>query len=377
MLHGTSLAELARLRPFRRRRISSYDRTGGNYDWYEIAAGETRPIAEIAGAGAIRHIWCTLLSYEEFFLRTIRLRMFWDGETEPSVDTPIGDFFGVGHGICTDFWSLPLTMSPDNGRGFNSYWAMPYGDGARIEIVNESGAPVNFYFYIDYEEYERLDDDLARFHAQWRRENPTASWGAELPLAYPLGKTVEGQRQLFEELWRVPNLSGADNYVLLEATGRGQYVGCNLNIDCFQQEKNDWYGEGDDMIFIDGETTPSIYGTGTEDYFNTAFCPRTPFSTPYHGLTLNSGDAQNPWRGKNSVYRFHIEDPIRFETSIKVTIEHGHANKLGNDYSSTAYWYQVEPHAPFPPMLPAAERLPRVYEVRTSLAELLPNRRER
>ncbi|HMS55063.1 MAG TPA: DUF2961 domain-containing protein, partial [Fimbriimonadaceae bacterium] len=154
--------------------------------------------------------------------------------------------------------------------------------------------------------------------------------------------------------------SDADNYLLLEAIGSGVYVGCNLNIDVFEQQGNDWYGEGDDMIVIDGEPwPPRLHGTGTEDYFSMAFCPKQEYCAPYHGLTLYSGTDEWPWGGKNSMYRYHIEDPIRFEKSIRVSIEHGHANKLFNDYSSTAYWYQLEPHAPFPKLLAVDERLPR------------------
>jgi len=367
----STLADLARIRRCKRRRISSFDRTGGNYDWYEIASGETRIIGDIKGAGAIRHIWCTMHapSGEEFFLRKVLIRMFWDGEEHPSVEVPIGDFFGMGHGMSKDFWSLPLVMAPDNGRGFNCFFSMPYGSSAKIEIINECESELNFYFYIDYEEYEKLEADLGRFHAQWRRENATGTWGAEMPLQEPLWETTEGQKYLLDVLWKQPNITGEDNYIILEADGTGHYVGCNLNIDCFAQEKNNWYGEGDDMIFIDGEKFPSIHGTGTEDYFNTAFCPKDEFCTPYFGLHLNSGDEDNPWRGKNSMYRFHIEDPIQFSKSIKVTIEHGHANKLMSDYSSTAYWYQLEPHKKFPDMLPVKERLPRKYKKRISLVE--------
>jgi hypothetical protein len=190
-----------------------------------------------------------------------------------------------------------------------------------------------------------------------------------MPLKQPLGSTQEGQKYLTEDLWKKSNLTGEGNYILLEAEGVGHYVGCNLNIDCFAQEKNNWYGEGDDMIFTDGEEEPSIYGTGTEDYFNTAFCPRDEFHSPYFGIHLNSGDEENPCRGKNSMYRFHIEDPIQFQKSIKVTIEHGHANKLMNDYSSTAYWYQLEPHKKFPEILPVEKRIPRKYIKRIVLEE--------
>jgi hypothetical protein len=367
----SSLADLARIRKCRRKRISSYDRSGGNYDWIEIAGGQAVEIAGMQGAGSIRHIWCTMFSpsEEEFIYRKLLIQIHWDGEKEPSVNVPIGDFFGIGHGIAKDFWSLPLVMGPDNGRSFNCFFAMPFSDGASIRIVNEGADKVNFYFYIDIEEYEALEEGLGRFHAQWRREECTDTWGADMPLTEPLGATPEGQQYLIEELWKKPNVTGEGNYVILEAEGTGHYVGCNLNIDCFAQEKNNWYGEGDDMIFIDGEETPSIFGTGTEDYFNTAFCPRTEFHSPYFGIHLNSGDDENPWRGKNSMYRFHIEDPIHFQKSIKVTIEHGHANKLMNDYSSTAYWYQTEPHQPHPPMLPVEKRLPRKTIKKTILVE--------
>jgi hypothetical protein len=157
------------------------------------------------------------------------------------------------------------------------------------------------------------------------------------------------------------NTNGADNYVILEAEGRGKYVGCNLNIDVFDRQANDWYGEGDDMIFIDGEPwPPCLHGTGTEDYFNTAECPAEEFNAPWHGITVYSGnETDGKWAGKNSMYRFHVLDPIHFTKSIKVTIEHGHANKLSNVYSSTAYWYQSEPHMLFPALPGAEARLPR------------------
>jgi hypothetical protein len=241
---------------------------------------------------------------------------------------------------------------------------MPF-DSARIEVENECLEPFNLYYYIDYEEYPDgaatpvssqpagMGEGPARFHCQWRRENPTQGWLKE--------------RLTSENVWKVwdanPNLDGKENYVILEAEGSGVYCGCVLHVDCFQRQGNDWYGEGDDMIFIDGEPwPPRMHGTGTEDYFNMAFCPQTEYCAPYHGLTLYSGNSDWPWKGKNSMYRFHVEDPIRFEKSVRVTIEHGHANKLCNDYSSTAYWYQLEPHRPFEPLPGVESRLPRPSE---------------
>ena len=165
-----------------------------------------------------------------------------------------------------------------------------------------------------------------------------------------------------EEDPRNLNRDGRGNYVILEAEGNGIYCGAHLDIDCFHRNPNDWYGEGDDMIFIDGEKLPSIHGTGTEDWFNCAYCPRQEYNAPYHGVILYSGTKDWSWRGKQTVYRYYIEDPIRFYKSIRVTIEHGHANRLSNDYSSTAYYYLSEPKRGGPPLPPVEERLPRPNE---------------
>ncbi|OGO50577.1 MAG: hypothetical protein A2148_04840 [Chloroflexi bacterium RBG_16_68_14] len=348
----SSLADLPRLRDARRRRASSYDTSGGNADFWLLQPGETRTLAQIEGPGCVRHIWVTLASRESAYPRRSVLRMYWDGAPTPCVEVPTGDFFGIGHGIVKEFWSLPLTMSPQDGRGFNCFFPMPFATGARIDITNEGERRLVVYFYIDYEEYDRPLEDVGYFHAQWRRQNPTDGWGDDT-------RRFAKDQAYREEVWSTPNLTGEGNYVILEARGRGHYVGCNLNIDCFQRLKNDWYGEGDDMIFIDGDTAPTLHGTGTEDYFNTAWGPRQEFCAPYHGLPLTQGTEKWPYRGKHSMYRFHIEDPVHFRESIRVTIEHGHANNLSNDYSSTAYWYQTEPHVEPPPLPPVGERLPR------------------
>ncbi|MGA2974736.1 MAG: glycoside hydrolase family 172 protein [Spirochaetia bacterium] len=349
----STLADLARLRQgVRRHRLSSYDRKGGNYDWWVIQPGMSASIARIEGAGCIRHIWTTMWSTEEAFLRKLVFRAWWDGEGSPSVECPIGDFFGIGHGIMKNFWSLPLQMSPQDGRAFNCWFPMPFSAGARLAVANESASPVNLYFYVDYESMDRLDPQYGRFHAQWRRENPTEGWGDD-------ALRFAEHKEVMEKVWRTPNLDAAGNYVILEAQGRGHYIGCHLDVDCFAPAKNDWWGEGDDMIIIDGEPLPRLYGTGSEDYFNTAFSPTQEYCSPYHGLTVNSGTKEWPWKGKNSMYRYHIEDPIFFEKSIRVTIEHGEANCLSHDFSSTAYWYQAEPHGAFPLLLPVEKRLPR------------------
>jgi hypothetical protein len=361
-----SLADLARLRPFRRGRLSSWDRTGGNLDALRIDPGATTSLGEIAGAGCVKHLWVTMttLPAEPHELCKTVLRMYWDGESSPSVEVPLGDFFGIGFGLRRNFASLPLQMSPQDGKGMNCWFPMPFATGARFEAENQGENPVILFYYVDYEAYADLDPELARFHALWRRENPTAGTARKAGYTrrdYRLDeKRPVGAGLGLGGPWSDPNLSGNENYTLLGVRGRGQYVGCVLNIDVFEQQVNDWYGEGDDMIFVDGESwPPRLHGTGTEDYFNAAFCPKQEFSAPYHGITVYSGSEAWPWGGKNSMYRFHVEDPIRFEESIRVTIETGHNNALANDYSSTAYWYQSERRDPLPALSPVEARLPR------------------
>ena len=351
---GSSLRDLPRLRSSRRKRASSWDRNGGNDDRLTMRPGQTATLAEMDGAGCVNHIWVTVANekmslrpdtLEPDFLRRVVLKMYWDGEEEPSVHVPVGDFFGVGHARSKNFVSAPLQMSPEDGKSFNSFFHMPFSDGARIEVTSEmEHEDVFFYYYVDYEEFDELEDGLGRFHAQWRRENPTK--GIE-----------QGDQSNQEFQLQGENASSEGNYTILDAEGRGHYVGCVLNVHNLRETNRwNWYGEGDDMIFIDGEEwPPSLHGTGTEDYFNTAWCPQQEYSAPYHGITLGGGDN---WSGQVSLYRFHVEDPVTFERSIRVTIEHGHANKRSDDLSSVAYWYQIEPHRPFS-ILPVEQRIPR------------------
>ncbi len=365
-LGGGSLAGLARLRRYESHRLSSYDRSGGNTDCLVIRPGETAVLGEIEGPGCVRHVWMTTTAVpgEEHDLLGLVLRMFWDAEATPSVETPVGDFFGVPFGLRRNFSSLPLQMSPQDGKSMNCWFPMPFAEGARFEVENQGAVTRLLFFYIDWEKHPRAEPDVARFHASWHRQNPSAGLAGDkgytrADYGYDDRRPV-GAGMGLGGPWADPNLSGADNYVILEAEGRGHYVGCNMGIHVFERQVNDWYGEGDDMIFIDGEPwPPRLHGTGTEDYFNTAFCPKQEFSAPYHGITVYSGNEAWPWGGKNGMYRFHVEDPIAFERSIRVTIETGHANALANDYCSTAYWYQVGRSGPIRPLPPLAERLPR------------------
>jgi hypothetical protein len=346
---GSSLRDLPRLRSSRRRRASSWDKGGGNDDRLSISPGQTASLANIGGPGCVNHIWITAdterYDVEPDFLRKMLLKAYWDGEEEPSVLVPLGDFFGVGHARTANFSSVPLQMSPKDGKSFNCFFHMPFSDGARVEVASElESERVLFYYYVDYEEFDELEEGLGRFHAQWRRENPTDGQD-------------QGEQSNEEFLFGGQHPSGEGNYTILEAEGKGHYVGCVLNVHNLRQtDQWNWYGEGDDMIFIDGEAwPPSLHGTGLEDYFNTAWCPQQEYSSPYHGITLGGGEN---WSGQASYYRFHIEDPITFERSVRVTIEHGHANKRSDDYSSVSYWYQAEPHKPFF-IPPVDRRIPR------------------
>lgn len=319
------LAQLGVLRAVRTRRISSYDRTGGNTDSVRIEAGQTVTIAAMSGAGVIRHIWCTIAHDDPMYRRNMLVRMYWDGARHPSVESPIGDFFGQGWGEEYNYTALPLCAAPARGKGMNCYFPMPFGRGARIDIVNDSDKPCNaFYYYVDYEECADVDGQ-GRFHACWRRTVNPAACGVENEW-----NTIFSPPQC--------NLSGQFNHVIIDTRGRGHYVGVNYYVDCPTPV---WYGEGDDMWFIDGEAwPPSLHGTGTEDYFNSAWCPKELYQHPYFGYArVNEG--QTGWLGRTHCYRFHLEDPICFEKSLRGSIEVGHANYIMADVVTVAYWYQT------------------------------------
>lgn len=376
-MYCTSLQRLTQTLIGSSHRCSSYDRTGGNQDYAKIPSGKEITIFDQDGPGEIRHIWCTLCCDAQYYFRTVLLRMYWDDETSPSVEAPIGDFFGVGHGVASHYLSLPLNMitkqsGPQSFAAMNCFFAMPFKTHGKITIVNETGVDIpSFYYNIDYVTLPDLPEGTLYFHSSWKRQNPTDGVLNMETLKNNLTHFTSG----LDTISALKNTTGDENYVLLDAEGTGHFVGCNISIDHINPVPNvTWFGEGDEMIFIDGESfPPSIHGTGTEDYFCTAWdYPSGKYYGPYHGISLaepcivnSSWETPGTWgggsfgySGKWTAYRFHIEDPVIFHKSIRVTIEHGHANSLSNDYASTAYWYQNEPHKPLPAILPPEKRLP-------------------
>ncbi len=315
------------------KRSSSYDRTGGNEDSRRVAPGETLTLLDEPGPGVVSHIWITIASGERYHLKKLVLRMYWDGEQTPSVETPVGDFFGLGLGDYYLYQSIPLAVGSD--KALNCFFPMPFQRHARITATNEGLERVNaFYFNIDYRAYAKpLPADSLYFHAQYRQAAPA--------------QAVKGNGL---------NVNGEGNYVWMEATGRGHFVGVTMSVI---ENADGWWGEGDDMFFIDGEATPSINGTGSEDYFLGAwdFGDKS-FSYGLFGAPVKGEErAGARW----SVYRFHLDSPITFTKSLRATIEHGHANDRSDNHSSVAYWYQTEPHAAFPALPPVEQRLPRLH----------------
>ncbi len=327
------------------KRISSYDRTGGNADARQIPAGETLTIVDEQGPGVITHFWATFAAHEQFHLKKLVLRMYWDGETSPSVEAPIGDFFGLGLGEYFLYQSEPLSVGSD--KALNCFFRMPFRSHARITVTNEGKERVDaFYFNIDMRQCQALPADVLYFHAQYRQAAPNKGW------------TSDWQHNWDANVDTKKNLNGEGNYVWMEATGKGQYIGVTMSV---LQNQDGWWGEGDDMFFVDGVATPSINGTGSEDYFLGAWdFGRSSFSYQLYGAPVKGEESAG---SRSSVYRFHLDSPIPFTKSLRATIEHGHANHRSDNFYSVAYWYQSEPHAPFPSLPPVDQRIPRVRAV--------------
>lgn len=322
---GNEMLNLSQIKKgVKTKRAGSFDRTGGNGDAFtQITDGQKRVIMDVKGAGIINRIWITIAPEAARLNRNdIIIRFYWDGSTFPSVESPIGPFFGNGWNESYNVVTTPLSVSPGWGKSYVSYFAMPFANGAKIEIENQTGATIeSFYVNIDYTEVAVLPADAGRFHAWYNHEITEAlpdgenEWGV-------LGETGK-------------NTTGKDNYLFADIKGKGHFVGVNYYVNC---PTTMWYGEGDEMVYIDGEELPSIIGTGTEDFFNTSWCPKELFQHPYYGYPRVNNETG--WLGHTHVYRFFITDPVYFDKSCRFTIEHGHNNNLTLDLASVAYWYQ-------------------------------------
>jgi hypothetical protein len=342
------LTNIARLKDAVSKRAASYSREGAYIDAVPLKSGQTMTLMESDRPGSITHIWMTINSPSRDHLRELVLRMYWDGESDPSVESPLGDFFGTGFAQYHSWHSVPLAVQD---KALTCYFPMPFSSHAKITLTNDGERDVTYLFYqIDYEEYPDATriQNLGRFHALWRRENPTRAVPAE-------------------ESKRI-NVTGKDNYLFVDTTGRGQFVGVVLNVQGFS---SGWWGEGDDMFFVDGEKfPPAVHGTGLEDYFGSAWGFREEFNYPFSGYSRKGNDDGT---GLHTMYRFHLQDPVYFKKSLHASIEHGHANSHSDDFSSVAYWYQSEPHKPFPPLLAVQKRMPNRYWKVEILQEELPD----
>ncbi len=284
--------------------MSSYDTTGGNRDRFEVAPGDSVVLLDVEGPGVIRRLWMTVASRDPEYLRRIALEMYWDGESEPSVLAPLGDFFGNGFDR-RHYAALPMGVS---SGGFYSYLPMPFARHARIVARNGTGMVIDaFYVNADVELTDRLPEPLATFHAWWHREPRTDS-----------------------PAW----------HRVLDAHGAGRFVGMNLQAE--SHAGNLLFLEGDERFFVDGAFRGQ--GTGTEDYFNAGwYFDQGPFAAPYHGLVVKDDSL-----ARIAAYRWHLPDPVPFHDSLRMEMEHGHANSEVVDMATTAYWYQTEPHRPLP-----------------------------
>jgi hypothetical protein len=306
----------------------------GNGDSKEIFPGETLVLADLEGPGIIKHIWNTSASLNPFSTRALVIRIYWDNSEKPSVEVPLGDFFGVGHGATKDFQSLPVSVS-SFGRSRTCFWRMPFRKHAKITVTNElpGFGQAYFYYYVDWEKVDALPDDVLYFHARYRQQTPAKPGDHEI----------------------------------LNTQGRGHYIG---TVYSAHQVQTGWFGEGDDRFYIDGEEIPSIQGTGTEDYFGDAWGFRE-FSGPFQGVSLFEGSLNGD---RVTAYRWHIPDPIRFQKSLMFTIEHrgSEYNEQGEKLSSSsersdwissvAFWYQT-PIAYSETALPPAEERVAPYQI--------------
>ncbi len=324
LVHSQTLSteDLPTLRDFESHRITSADPRGGNEDFRFLEPGSTLVLAEIKGPGRIVHFRDNITSHEPHHLQLHVLRCYWEGEAQPSVEVPVGDFFGIGFGLTEKFASALICIDQQPGKptdpaafgaARNCYIPMPFARSARLTLTNEGRQRSQHWFEVNYQSYTTAPTNQAYFHAQYRQGTPP-----------PVGP-----------------------YLILEAQGRGHLVGCVLSV---RNNDGGWWGEGDEIVFLDGQH--AMQGTGSEDYFCESYGLRAG-CFPYFGVPLLEG-------AYVSAYRWHLPDPVVFHQSIRFLIEQGNGSppfRSGNYYYSVAYWYQTEPHAAFPKLPSAQERI--------------------
>ena len=338
---------LAQLKDFGAWRSSSnHADPGSNDDSKRPLPGETIVLADLQGPGVITHMWITVAANEYGWPRLLRLRVYYDGSPEPSVDAPLGDSFAVGHGFERPVNSL-LIRDSSSGRSRNSYWPMPFARSCRVTVTNEGSRRVaNLYYHVDWSKLPSLPPGTAYFHARYRQALPA---GAGRP------------------------------YEVLSTQGRGHYVGTVLSVI---QNEPGWFGEGDERIYVDGEQAPRIEGTGTEDYFNDAWSLRVA-EGPYAGVPVAEGTDLG---ARMTAYRWHVADPIPFTRSLRFDLEHvgwtynadGSVRSASEEradlFSSVAFWYQDGIARDQPPVPYGAARLPhgnaRQIEVEDAVADV-------
>jgi len=341
-----SVRDLPNLPDYETHRDSSYDHTGANHDYISVQPGQTVTIFDEDGPGEIRHIWTTIPPWSEAYAhQKVVIRAYWDGETDPSVESPLGNFFGIAFGTGTFpvFQSALISVLP--AQALNSYFPMPFRKHGKITITNEGHKEISDYYWnIDWVKSD-VSAKAGYFHAQYHQCTPCKGWY----FGDIYGNDFDEARK--DPRWH--NINGEDNYVVLDAKGEGVFVGMMFSV--FNNQWGAW-NEGDDMIWIDGEKR--INGTGGEDYFNSAWGFGNLYQTPEVGLVEFSGEQPG---SRSTMYRWHLEAPMRFHKSIKVTMEDGQANLRSDNIFSVAYWYQMEPHTPFPPLPPVEKRIPKIY----------------
>lgn len=339
-----------RRQDYRSLKQSSYDQSGGNSDRWPVEPGKMIEVFNQKGPGVITHIWFTVAAQSQNYLKELVLRAWWDEEDSPSIETPLGDFFGLNLGQNFVYQSAFLNCS--SIRALNCYLPMPYRKTARMTITNEGSLPVNsFYSNIDFQFVPTLPDDLLYLHAAYNQATPNPP--------------TDNNWNTNGDANRLKNPAGKQNYVFAEARGGGHLMGVTLGI---LQNQNDWAGEGDDMIYVDDENQPIIIGTGSEDYLCGAWnfgglSAASVFAHLYHGAPYIMG--QERVGGRYVCYRWHADNPVTFTKYMKHTMEHGHGNHRADNFYSCCYWYQTEPHLKFPVMAPVAKRIPAVYAVET------------